>query len=276
MRPWFDAAAGQARPVHPRARGVGPERGDQRRRPLGGLRRRPGASGEPIPTTQLDRPPRAARGRGAGAGHMRGLRGIPAMRNNPTGAMGLRDYLGGRWTSRLGLPIINLPGCPCSPTTSPRRCSTWRCTSPAPGRCSSSTSRDGPRWLFGAPCSRAAAGPASPSRASSPATPATPRLPGQAGLQGAGGMCNVPIRGWTGGVGGCPNVGGICIGLHDARLPGQVHAVHGRPTRSACSRLSGARFTYGPVLRQLRRRAIAALYDREPDWRGPGGACPGL
>src|ERR1700746_270884 len=27
--------------------------------------------------------------------------GIPAMRNNPTGAMGLRDYLGWSWTSRL-------------------------------------------------------------------------------------------------------------------------------------------------------------------------------
>ena len=24
--------------------------------------------------------------------------------------------------------------------------------------------------------------------------------------------CNVPKRGWMGGVGGCPNVGGICIG----------------------------------------------------------------
>ena len=24
--------------------------------------------------------------------------------------------------------------------------------------------------------------------------------------------CNVPKRGWINGVGGCPNVGGICIG----------------------------------------------------------------
>ena len=43
--------------------------------------------------------------------------------------------------------------------------------------------------------------------------------------------CNVPKRGWINGVGGCPNVGGICIALHDARLPGQVHAVHGRAAR---------------------------------------------
>ena len=30
--------------------------------------------------------------------------GIPAMKNNPTGAMGLRDYLGWQWRSRLGIP----------------------------------------------------------------------------------------------------------------------------------------------------------------------------
>jgi hydrogenase small subunit len=41
--------------------------------------------------------------------------GIPAMRNNPTGAMGLRDYLGWDWVSRLGFPIVNLPGCPVQP-----------------------------------------------------------------------------------------------------------------------------------------------------------------
>ena len=41
--------------------------------------------------------------------------GVPAMRNNPTGAMGLRDYLGWSWTSRLGIPIVNLPGCPVQP-----------------------------------------------------------------------------------------------------------------------------------------------------------------
>ena len=41
--------------------------------------------------------------------------GIPAMRNNPTGAMGLSDYLGRHWLSRLGLPIVNLPGCPVQP-----------------------------------------------------------------------------------------------------------------------------------------------------------------
>ena len=43
--------------------------------------------------------------------------------------------------------------------------------------------------------------------------------------------CNVPKRGWMNGIGGCPNVGGICIGCTMPGFPGQVHAVHGRASR---------------------------------------------
>ena len=38
--------------------------------------------------------------------------GIHAMAGNPTGAMGLADYLGWNWKSKAGLPIVNVPGCP--------------------------------------------------------------------------------------------------------------------------------------------------------------------
>ncbi len=41
--------------------------------------------------------------------------GIHGMAGNPTGAMGLADYLGGSWKSKAGLPIINVPGCPVQP-----------------------------------------------------------------------------------------------------------------------------------------------------------------
>ncbi len=41
--------------------------------------------------------------------------GIPAMKNNPTGAMGLPDYLGWKWKSKAGLPVICIPGCPAQP-----------------------------------------------------------------------------------------------------------------------------------------------------------------
>ena len=37
--------------------------------------------------------------------------GIPAAIGNPTGAMGLMDYLGTEYRSAFGLPVINIPGC---------------------------------------------------------------------------------------------------------------------------------------------------------------------
>ena len=37
------------------------------------------------------------------------------MAGNPTGCMGLADYLGWQWRSHAGIPIINVPGCPVQP-----------------------------------------------------------------------------------------------------------------------------------------------------------------
>src|SRR5207302_622956 len=41
--------------------------------------------------------------------------GIHAMAGNPTGCMGLADYLGWNWRSKAGIPIVNVPGCPVQP-----------------------------------------------------------------------------------------------------------------------------------------------------------------
>ena len=41
--------------------------------------------------------------------------GIHAMEGNPTGCMGLPDYLGWQWKSKAGLPIVCVPGCPVQP-----------------------------------------------------------------------------------------------------------------------------------------------------------------
>ena len=41
--------------------------------------------------------------------------GIHAMQGNPTGAMGLLDYLGWGWKSQAGVPIVCVPGCPAQP-----------------------------------------------------------------------------------------------------------------------------------------------------------------
>jgi hydrogenase small subunit len=50
-----------------------------------------------------------------GAGTCATYGGIHAMEGNPTGAMGLCDYLGWEWKSKAGIPIANVPGCPVQP-----------------------------------------------------------------------------------------------------------------------------------------------------------------
>ena len=42
--------------------------------------------------------------------------GIHAMEGNPTGAMGVPDYLGWSWKAKAGLPIVCVPGCPVHPS----------------------------------------------------------------------------------------------------------------------------------------------------------------
>src|SRR5947209_2308624 len=73
------------------------------------------ATGQPIPTTQwIDRlAPKAWAVVAAGTCATYG--GIHAMQGNPTGAMGLADYLGWNFRSKGGLPIVNVPGCPVQP-----------------------------------------------------------------------------------------------------------------------------------------------------------------
>src|SRR5205807_1800774 len=41
--------------------------------------------------------------------------GIHAMAGNPTGCMGLMDYLGQSFRSKAGLPVVCVPGCPVQP-----------------------------------------------------------------------------------------------------------------------------------------------------------------
>src|SRR3984957_14672335 len=41
--------------------------------------------------------------------------GIHAMEGNPTGCMGLPDYLGWKWKSHADIPIVCVPGCPVQP-----------------------------------------------------------------------------------------------------------------------------------------------------------------
>ena len=77
-------------------------------------------------------------------------------------------------------------------------------------------------------------------------------------------QCNVGKRGWMGGIGGCPNVGGICIGCTMPGFPDKFMPFMNQPPGSLLS--SSAVMTYGRAIHALRRFTQASL-NKEPSWR---------
>ena len=76
--------------------------------------------------------------------------GIHAMAGNPTGAMGVPDYLGWNWKSHAGIPIVCVPGCPIQPDNLSETILylLYQATGQAPMIPLDENLR--PKWLFGA------------------------------------------------------------------------------------------------------------------------------
>jgi hydrogenase small subunit len=79
-------------------------------------------------------------------------------------------------------------------------------------------------------------------------------------------QCNVTKRGWMAGIGGCPNVGGICIGCTMPGFPDKFMCFMDEPPGARMS--TAAVVTYGRTVRALRQFTMGSM-NREPDWRQP-------
>jgi hydrogenase small subunit len=228
-------------------------------------------SGQPVTTdTWLERlAPRAAAVLALGTCAAYG--GVPAMRGNPTGAMGLRDRLGARWRSRLGLEIVNLPGCPALPDNITETLLVLARYAAGSGPAPELDPHGRPAWLFARTvqegCGRA--GYAEQGQYASSFAESAQGCLVKLGCKGPVALCNVPLRGWSAGVGGCPNVGGICIGCTMPGFPDRFMPFV-EPSASGLARARVRQFSYGPVIAALRRRAVRRDLDREPPWRTPG------
>ena len=115
MKYWYRGRAGRARPVRPRRRRLDPQREDQEAKATG-RRWAPTRDRPADHDLRVDRPAGAQ-----GAGPWSPPAPAPPTaaftpwQGNPTGCMGLADYLGWNWKSKAGLPIVNVPGCPVQP-----------------------------------------------------------------------------------------------------------------------------------------------------------------
>jgi hydrogenase small subunit len=198
--------------------------------------------------------------------------GIHAMEGNPTGCMGLPDYLGWQWKSKSGTPIVCVPGCPAQPDNMME--TLLYLLYMAAGRAPMIPLDDAlrPTWLFGNTVHEGCDRGGYYEQAQFAEEYGSPLCIVKLGCWGPVVQCNVGKRGWMGGIGGCPNVGGICIGCTMPGFPDKFMPFMNQPPGSLLS--SAAVQTYGRAIHALRRFTQASL-NRVPNWRRrpvePGG-----
>jgi hydrogenase small subunit len=228
-------------------------------------------SGQPIPTcTWIDRLVQRAWAVVA-VGTCATYGGIHAMAGNPTGCMGLADYLGWDWRSSGDLPIVCIPGCPVQPDnfTETLLYLLRQAAGTAPMIPLDDQLR--PRWLFGDTvhegCDRGGYYEQAQFTEVYGEKPCIVKL----GCWGPVVQCNVGKRGWMNGIGGCPNVGGICIGCTMPAFPDKFMPFMNQPPGSLLS--SHAVQMYGRAILALRKFTQNSL-NKEPNWRRPTSQGP--
>jgi hydrogenase small subunit len=96
-----------------------------------------------------------------------------------------------------------------------------------------------------------------------------PRCLVKLGCKGPVVRCNVPVRGWQSGYGGCPNVGGICMACTMPGFPDKYMPFMD-PDKWGSRGAALERFTFGPIMQRMRYRNIKNNFDKEPEWRKKG------
>jgi hydrogenase small subunit len=79
-------------------------------------------------------------------------------------------------------------------------------------------------------------------------------------------QCNVGKRGWMAGLGGCPNVGGVCIGCTMPGFPDKFMQPSFLSEPPGAKLSTEAIGTYGRAIRKLRQYTRHS-FNSEPDWR---------
>jgi hydrogenase small subunit len=198
--------------------------------------------------------------------------GIHAMEGNPTGCTGLPDYLGWKWKSKSEIPIVCVPGCPVQPDNFMEtllyllHMATGRAPMIPLDECLR------PTWLFGKTvhegCDRGGHYEQAEFAVKYGDTQCIVKL----GCWGPVVQCNVGKRGWIAGIGGCPNIGGICIGCTMPGFPDKFMPFMSQPPGSLLS--VTAVTTYGKAIHALRRFTQSSM-NKAPAWRLKNGD-PGI
>ena len=221
-------------------------------------------TGQPIPTCDwIDRLAPKAWGVIA-AGTCAAYGGIHAMQGNPTDCMGLPDYLGPDWKSRAGLPVVCVPGCPVQPDNFMETLLYLLYQAAGLAPMIPLDERLRPTWLFGATLHEGCDRAGYYEQGDFATEYGSPKCIVKLGCWGPVVQCNVGKRGWMAGLGGCPNVGGVCIGCTMPGFPDKFMPFMDEPPGAKLSTTAVA--VYGRTIRALRRFTQASV-NQEPTWR---------
>ena len=161
--------------------------------------------------------------------------GIPASQGNVTGAMGTMDHLGKDYRSAFGLPVINIPGCaPIGDNITETAAAVLlflQGLAPLPefdelGR---------PAWLFGETVHRHCPRAGYYEEGVFADEYGDKECLVELGCWGPVVQCNIVERGNINGVGGCMQMGGICIGCTMPGFPDKFSPFYSAPPGSLIS-----------------------------------------
>jgi len=176
--------------------------------------------------------------------------GIPAAKGNVTNSMGVKDYLGTKYRSAFGVPVVNVPGC--APVgdnvleTVTAVCLFLNGLAPLPefdelGR---------PAWLFGetvhSHCPRAGYYEEGVFARDYGDKECLVEL----GCWGPVVQCNIDERGMVDGHGGCMQMGGICIGCTMPGFPDRFSPITATPPGRVLSPITSR--VVGGAIRRMR------------------------
>jgi hydrogenase small subunit len=193
--------------------------------------------------------------------------GIHAMEGNPTGSRGLPDFLGWDWKSQgPGIPIVCVPGCPVQPDNFMEVLLYLLNHAVKRAPMIPLDDRLRPTWLFQNTvhegCDRGGFYEQADFATEYGSSSCIVKL----GCWGPVVQCNVGKRGWMAGIGGCPNVGGVCIGCTMPGFPDKFMPFLNEPAGAMLS--TAAVNMYGLAVRALRSITRGSM-NREPKWRSP-------
>jgi len=176
--------------------------------------------------------------------------GIPAAQGNVTGSVGVMDFLERDYRSALGVPVVNIPGC--SPVgdnfmeTAAGVLLFLQGMGPLPefdelGR---------PVWIFGETVHRRCPRGGYYEEGIFAEAYGEKECLVELGCWGPVVQCNISERGMVNGIGGCMNIGGICIGCTMPGFPDKFAPFYAVPPGTLVSATTSR--VFGGFIRRMR------------------------